>query len=60
MHSVPVSKLPDLVDVAKREFEKAGLFGPILGHVGDGKVICLLRGAPPRSLQTRVTLFISS
>ncbi|ETW75159.1 hypothetical protein HETIRDRAFT_237184, partial [Heterobasidion irregulare TC 32-1] len=33
---VPVSKLPDLVDVAKREFERAGLFGPILGHVGDG------------------------
>ncbi|THH16068.1 hypothetical protein EW146_g4522 [Bondarzewia mesenterica] len=34
---VPVSRLPELVDVARREFEKAGLVGPILGHVGDGQ-----------------------
>ncbi|TFY77395.1 hypothetical protein EWM64_g6618 [Hericium alpestre] len=33
---VPVSRLPELVYMAKEEFQKAGLTAPILGHVGDG------------------------
>lgn len=36
VHSVPVSKLPDLIHAAKQDFEELGLVAPIAGHVGDG------------------------
>ncbi|MGA7974926.1 MAG: FAD-linked oxidase C-terminal domain-containing protein [Pseudolabrys sp.] len=33
---VPISRLAECVAETKRDLAKAGLFGPILGHVGDG------------------------
>ncbi|KAL4063781.1 FAD-linked oxidase-like protein [Scleroderma citrinum] len=39
---VPVSKLPDLIHAAKRDFEELGLVAPIAGHVGDGNFHALV------------------
>lgn len=33
---VPISRLPELVKLARDAFEQAGLEGSVLGHVGDG------------------------
>src|SRR5690606_17076471 len=33
---VPISRLADCVAETERDIAEAGLFGPILGHVGDG------------------------
>ncbi|VDI59689.1 D-lactate dehydrogenase (cytochrome) [Mytilus galloprovincialis] len=33
---VPVSKLPEIIKRSKEEITKAGVCGPIVGHVGDG------------------------
>lgn len=35
-HSVPVSKLPQLVYETKADLAKSGLKSTIVGHVGDG------------------------
>ncbi|KAJ5511322.1 Vanillyl-alcohol oxidase C-terminal subdomain 2 [Penicillium expansum] len=34
--AVPISRLPDLVEMSKKDLEKLGLFGSMLGHIGDG------------------------
>jgi D-lactate dehydrogenase (cytochrome) len=34
--AIPISRLPDLVEISKRECEELGLFASILGHIGDG------------------------
>ncbi|OJJ01907.1 hypothetical protein ASPVEDRAFT_52733 [Aspergillus versicolor CBS 583.65] len=34
--AVPMSRLPDLVEISKKDLEQLGLFGSMLGHVGDG------------------------
>ncbi|KAH0341412.1 hypothetical protein KCU81_g6282, partial [Aureobasidium melanogenum] len=34
--AVPLSRLPDIVEVSKREMDELGLFASVLGHVGDG------------------------
>ncbi|KAJ5467709.1 hypothetical protein N7475_005461 [Penicillium sp. IBT 31633x] len=34
--AVPLSRLPDIIDLSKQESQKLGLFSSILGHVGDG------------------------
>ncbi|KAJ5222796.1 uncharacterized protein N7469_009036 [Penicillium citrinum] len=37
--AVPISRLPDLVgstEISKKDLEQLGLFGSMLGHVGDG------------------------
>ncbi|KIK96171.1 hypothetical protein PAXRUDRAFT_139050 [Paxillus rubicundulus Ve08.2h10] len=39
---VPVSRLPDLIQAAKRDFEELGLVAPIAGHVGDGNFHALV------------------
>lgn len=39
---VPVSKLPDLIHAAKKDFEELGLVAPIAGHVGDGNFHALV------------------
>lgn len=36
VHSVPVSKLPDLVYETKQDLSELGLVSTIVGHVGDG------------------------
>ena len=34
--AVPLSRLPDIIEVSKREMDELGLFASALGHVGDG------------------------
>ena len=33
---VPISKFPELVAETKRDLDRLGVFGPIVGHAGDG------------------------
>ena len=34
--AVPLSKLPEIIEISKRELDELGLFASVLGHVGDG------------------------
>ncbi|KAL1981225.1 hypothetical protein VTN96DRAFT_2938 [Rasamsonia emersonii] len=34
--SVPISRLPDLIELSKKELDDLGLFASLLGHIGDG------------------------
>ena len=34
--AVPISRLPDIIEISKKEMDQLGLFASILGHVGDG------------------------
>ena len=34
--AVPMSRLPDIIEVSKTEMDELGLFASILGHIGDG------------------------
>ncbi|KAI5211935.1 hypothetical protein AUEXF2481DRAFT_46080 [Aureobasidium subglaciale EXF-2481] len=34
--AVPLSRLPDIIEVSKRELDELGIFASALGHVGDG------------------------
>ncbi|KNG87289.1 hypothetical protein ANOM_004948 [Aspergillus nomiae NRRL 13137] len=34
--AVPLSRLPEIIDLSKREAQGLGLFSSVLGHVGDG------------------------
>ncbi|KAL5397635.1 hypothetical protein PMIN06_000623 [Paraphaeosphaeria minitans] len=34
--AVPLSRLPDIIEVSKTELDSLGLFASILGHIGDG------------------------
>ncbi|KAK0734819.1 hypothetical protein B0T26DRAFT_689722 [Lasiosphaeria miniovina] len=34
--AVPMSRLPDIIEEAKRDLKQSGLTGSIVGHVGDG------------------------
>ncbi|KAI9655773.1 MAG: hypothetical protein M1821_005208 [Bathelium mastoideum] len=34
--AVPISRLPDIIEVSKKELDELGLFASVLGHVGDG------------------------
>jgi D-lactate dehydrogenase (cytochrome) len=34
--AVPFSRLPDIIEVSKKEMDGLGLFASILGHIGDG------------------------
>ncbi|KAL2054085.1 hypothetical protein ABVK25_005624 [Lepraria finkii] len=34
--AVPLSRLPDIIEISKTEMDELGLFASILGHVGDG------------------------
>ena len=34
--AVPISRLPDIIEVTKADISKSGLTGAIVGHVGDG------------------------
>lgn len=35
--AVPLSRLPDIIEVSKKELDDLGIFASMLGHVGDGK-----------------------
>lgn len=34
--AVPMSRLPDIIEISKREMDELGLFASVLGHIGDG------------------------
>lgn len=34
--AVPLSRLPDIIELSKKDLDDLGLFASILGHVGDG------------------------
>ncbi|CAI7574431.1 unnamed protein product [Penicillium pancosmium] len=34
--AVPISRLPDIIEISKKELDDLGLFASILGHIGDG------------------------
>jgi D-lactate dehydrogenase (cytochrome) len=34
--AVPLSRLPDIMEVSKKEMDELGLFASMLGHIGDG------------------------
>ena len=34
--AVPLSRLPDIIEISKKEMDDLGLFASIIGHVGDG------------------------
>ncbi|KAH7240249.1 uncharacterized protein BKA55DRAFT_621461 [Fusarium redolens] len=34
--AVPLSRVSELIDISKKDLVKLGLFGSILGHIGDG------------------------
>ena len=34
--AVPLSRLPDIIEISKKDMDELGLFASILGHVGDG------------------------
>ena len=34
--AVPISKLPEIIEITKEDMNKSGLTGSIVGHVGDG------------------------
>lgn len=40
--AVPMSRLPDLIEETKDDMKKSGLFGSIVGHVGDGNFHSIL------------------
>ncbi|KAF2653943.1 D-lactate dehydrogenase mitochondrial precursor [Lophiostoma macrostomum CBS 122681] len=34
--AVPLSRLPDIIEISKKEMDDLGLFASVLGHIGDG------------------------
>ncbi|KAL4922235.1 hypothetical protein BDW62DRAFT_173290 [Aspergillus aurantiobrunneus] len=34
--AVPISRLPDIIEISKKELDDIGIFSSILGHIGDG------------------------
>lgn len=40
--AVPISRLPDIIEETKEDVRKSGLYGTIVGHVGDGNFHTIL------------------
>ncbi|ORY57734.1 D-lactate dehydrogenase mitochondrial precursor [Pseudomassariella vexata] len=40
--AVPVSRLPDLIEITKEDLKASGMYGTIVGHVGDGNFHIIL------------------
>ncbi|KIW07485.1 glycolate oxidase, subunit GlcD, variant [Verruconis gallopava] len=34
--AVPLSRLPDIIEISKKEMDDLGMFASVLGHIGDG------------------------
>lgn len=44
--AVPISRLPDIIEETKRDVKESGLYGTIVGHVGDGNFHAILLYGP--------------
>ncbi|KAI1175542.1 hypothetical protein F4777DRAFT_588458 [Nemania sp. FL0916] len=44
--AVPMSRLPQLIEETKDDMKKSGMFGTIVGHVGDGNFHIILLSNP--------------
>ncbi|CAM9018433.1 unnamed protein product [Wickerhamomyces anomalus] len=44
--AVPISKLSKIMDETAKEVKESGVFGTVLGHVGDGNFHCILTYKP--------------
>ncbi|KAL4875783.1 hypothetical protein BJY04DRAFT_151113 [Aspergillus karnatakaensis] len=51
--AVPLSKLPEIIDMSKTESQSLGLFSSILGHVGDGNFHQAVMYDPTNPSQTQ-------
>lgn len=40
--AVPISRLPDIIELTKKDIKGSGLYGTIVGHVGDGNFHTIL------------------
>lgn len=40
--AVPISRLPDIIEITKEDMARSGLTGSIVGHVGDGNFHAIL------------------
>ncbi|KAF3764578.1 hypothetical protein M406DRAFT_62284 [Cryphonectria parasitica EP155] len=40
--AVPISRLPDIIEETKKDVQESGLYGTIVGHVGDGNFHTIL------------------
>lgn len=40
--AVPISRLPDIIEETKKDVKESGLYGTIVGHVGDGNFHTIL------------------
>ena len=38
--AVPISRLPDIIEETKEDMSRSGIYGTIVGHVGDGNFHC--------------------
>lgn len=44
--AVPMSRLPQLIEETKNDIKKSGMYGTIVGHVGDGNFHSMYHHAP--------------
>ncbi|RAL12627.1 putative D-lactate dehydrogenase (cytochrome) [Aspergillus homomorphus CBS 101889] len=51
--AVPLSRMPEIIDLSKKESEALGLFSSVLGHVGDGNFHQAVMYDPESPTQTQ-------
>ncbi|KAB8203017.1 FAD linked oxidases C-terminal domain protein [Aspergillus parasiticus SU-1] len=57
--SVPISRLPDIIETTKKELDDLGIFASVLGHIGDGNFhTCILYNREDQDETERVEKFV--
>ncbi|KAB8077152.1 hypothetical protein BDV29DRAFT_68399 [Aspergillus leporis] len=57
--AVPISRLPDIIEITQKELNNLGLFASILGHIGDGNFhTCILYDRKDPAETERVEKFV--